>query len=121
MLIKRLRDCLQFIAGDNSQLREIVNPHTAKVGLTYSLAWAQVLPGEQTTPHTLDCSEVYYILKGSGVMHIDEEKRTVQRSDTIFIPPHAIQFIKNTGHQPLEFLCIVSPPWQPDKEHIIAQ
>jgi mannose-6-phosphate isomerase-like protein (cupin superfamily) len=95
-----------------------VNPDTDNVNVDYSLAWAQVESGEKTARHTLDCWEIYYILNGSGNMYIDDEKRVVGKNDTVFIPPHAVQCIENTGRESLEFLCIVSPPWQQDKEHI---
>ncbi|KPK73450.1 hypothetical protein AMJ87_01720 [candidate division WOR_3 bacterium SM23_60] len=121
MLVKQLHNCSQFEARDRSQLREIVNPNTDNIAIDYSLAWAQVRPGEQTIRHTLDCWEVYFILKGTGTMYIDKEKSLVNENDTVFIPPHAVQSIENTGNEPLEFLCIVSPPWQPDRERIVAQ
>lgn len=120
MLVKRLQDCSQFEAHDRSQLREIVNPNTENINVNYSLAWAQVQAGGQTVRHTLDCWEIYYILKGTGIMHIDKEKSVVHENDTVFIPPHAVQFIENRGQEPLEFLCIVDPAWQPDKEHIYS-
>jgi mannose-6-phosphate isomerase-like protein (cupin superfamily) len=119
MLIKRLRDCAEIEARDQSRLREIVNPNTEESDVSYSLAWAQVQPGEQTLRHALDCWEVYYILTGTGIMHINEETSAVNKNDTVFIPPHTVQSIKNTGRVPLEFLCIVNPPWRPDKEHIV--
>lgn len=121
MIIKRLRDCSQFTAGDNSMLREILNPNAEDVDLHYSLAWAQVRPGEHTRPHTLTCSEVYYILQGEGVLSINNEERRVCKDDTILIPAGAVQSVENTGTEPLEFLCIVDPAWRPEVEHIIKQ
>jgi mannose-6-phosphate isomerase-like protein (cupin superfamily) len=120
MFIKHLANCRQFVAGDNSLLRELLNPNTEHLDIEYSLAWAQVQPGKKTRPHTLDCSEVYYLLKGTGIMHINKEEKTVQKHDVVFIPPEATQWIENTGTEPLELLCIVNPAWQPDKEHITS-
>lgn len=121
MKIKKLKDCKQFIAGDNSILREILNPHKESLELNYSLAYAKVKPGKKTLKHRLKYSEVYYILKGKGMMYIDKEKRSVNSGDTIYIPPDSIQSIKNTGKSDLEFLCIVNPPWEPACEEILER
>jgi mannose-6-phosphate isomerase-like protein (cupin superfamily) len=119
MHIKHLNDSPQFIAGDKSHLREILNPRKYEIQTNYSLAWAMVKPGERTLPHALTSTEVYFILKGTGQMHINNEESAVREHDTIYIPPNAVQFIENIGNENLEFLCIVDPAWQPEVEHIV--
>ncbi|UCG92179.1 MAG: cupin domain-containing protein [candidate division WOR-3 bacterium] len=119
MYIKHLNDSPQFIAGDKSHLREILHPRNDKIQTKYSLAWATVKPGERTLPHTLTSAEVYFILKGTGQMHINNEESVVRERDTIYIPPNAEQYIENIGDENLEFLCIVDPAWQPEAECII--
>ena len=99
MYIKHLKDCCPFIAGDNSHLREIMNPRKERLEIRYSLAWARVLPGNKTLPHKLKFAEVYYIIKGTGRMHINNEEKLVSENDTIYIPPDAIQFIRGTWGQ----------------------
>lgn len=118
MLIRNLQECEEFIAGDNTQLRELLHPDKADLELRYSLAHVQVQPGEASLPHTLATSEVYYILEGTGVMHIDGETAEVQPGHTIYIPPHAQQHIHNTGQTPLKFLCIVDPAWRAEDENV---
>ncbi|MGQ9702054.1 MAG: cupin domain-containing protein [bacterium] len=119
MIIKRLENIKEFIANDNSRLKEIINPRKENLKLRYSLAYAQVQKNRKTLKHCLRYSEVYFILKGKGVMHIDAEKRIVKSGDTIYIPPGSVQFIENKGKRPLEFLCIVDPAWKPDCEKIL--
>ena len=119
MVIKHLLDIPSIIAGDNSILCEILNPHKETLNICYSLAWAMVKPGEKTLVHKLAASEVYYIIKGSGIMSIDNEKKPVNKNDTIYIPPNTRQFIENNGKENLEFLCIVDPAWTPDAEKIL--
>jgi mannose-6-phosphate isomerase-like protein (cupin superfamily) len=122
MLIRSLGDIKPFIAGDGSRLRELLNgkkdPDLAGVG--YSLAHAVVQPGMVTTPHVLTHSEVYYILAGQGVMHIDKEVRDVSEGDAVYIPPGAVQSIECVSGVPLEFLCIVDPAWEPSCETILG-
>ncbi len=119
MYVKHLKDRPEFLASDHSLLREILNPLKEELNIRYSLAWARVKPGEKTLVHKLEASEVYYIINGSGIMHINNEEKRVNKNDTIYIPPNAAQFIENTGEENLEFLCIVDPAWTPNAEKIL--
>jgi hypothetical protein len=66
MFIRELKDCEEFIAGDNCTLREILHPDKDKIALRYSLAHAVVKPGETTWPHRLKNlgSLLYYCGRG---------------------------------------------------------
>ena len=122
MLIRRLQDRESINALDNTTIREILNPkhESQPMALNYSLAHATVKPSEKSLPHKFfEASEVYYILKGTGLMHIDDETTEVSPGDTIYIPPQAVQWIENTGSDDLEFLCIVDPAWQPNAEELV--
>jgi mannose-6-phosphate isomerase-like protein (cupin superfamily) len=70
MLIQKLSTCEEFIAGDGTLLRELLHPDKQPLELRYSLAHAVVPIGKTSIPHSLTTSEVYYILSGSGEMHI---------------------------------------------------
>lgn len=48
MFVKKLLDCPEFIAGDNTLLREILHPDKADLDLRYSFAHAIVKPGKTT-------------------------------------------------------------------------
>ena len=119
MFIKKLGRCKQFIAGDNSLLKELLNPNKENIDVRYSLAHARVKPGETTRLHKLKVSEVYYIINGKGEMRIADKTEGVSEGDTVYIPPDAIQSIKNTGSDELIFLCIVDPAWTPEIEEIL--
>lgn len=119
MLVRTLEECKIFTAGDRSLLKEILHPDRQNLDIRYSLAWATIGPGQKTVAHTLLHSEVYYIIKGQGRMHIDNEVKAIKANDTIYIPPGAAQFIENTTRENLVFLCIVDPAWQPEAERIL--
>ena len=53
MFIRRLKDCDEFIARDDSILRELLHPGKADLKIRYSLAHATVKPGARTKPHRL--------------------------------------------------------------------
>ena len=119
MFIKNLDDCPTFVAGDDTILKEILHPAKADLSIRYSLAHAVVPPQTASLRHRLKTSEVYYILSGEGLMHIDEEEASVKAGDTLYIPPNSIQWIENTGASPLAFLCIVDPPWREEDEEVL--
>ena len=119
MFVKDLNSCEQFMAGDATHLRELLHPDKADLAISYSLAHALVRPGDTSFRHRLRTSEVYYILQGQGRMHINDETAEVQPGKAIYIPPHALQYIENTGSGDLEFLCIVDPPWRQEDEEVM--
>lgn len=120
MLIRKLSDCPEFIAGDGTHLRELLHPDKQPLDLRYSLAQAIVPVGNTSQPHALKTSEVYYILSGIGEMSINDEIQPVEVGDAIYIPPHARQFIKNVGIEPLVFICIVDPAWRLEDETVYS-
>lgn len=119
MFVKDLKDCEEFIAGDSTILRELLHPDKTDLRLGYSLAHAVVKPGQASTAHKLKTSEVYYILEGEGVMHIDNEIQVVGPSQAIYIPPHSKQYIENKSSHDLKFLCIVDPAWRLEDEEVL--
>ena len=119
MFLKRLKDCTEIIAGDASVLRELLHPEKQDLQIRYSLAHAKVLPGMRTKPHRLKNSEVYYIIDGRGLMHIDKESFEVGPGCAVYIPPNATQYIENTSGSDLIFLCIVDPAWRKEYEETI--
>lgn len=119
MFIKSLDSCVTIVSADRAVLREILHPAKAPLKLRYSLAHAIIRPSEQSLPHRLLTSEVYYILAGEGVMHIDGEQSPVKDDDIVYIPPGARQYIRNTGTSDLIFLCIVDPAWRAEDEEVL--
>lgn len=121
MLIRKLQNCPEIIAGDHTRLRELLHPDR-EYPFTgrYSLAQAIVAPGEASVRHRLRTDEVYYILSGTGEMHVDDETATVSAGDAVDIPPGSAQWIENTGEEDLVFLCIVDPAWRETDEEVLG-
>jgi len=120
MYIKDLNECQQFVAGDGSLLRELLNPLKDGLNIRFSLAHAVVRPGQTTRAHRLKSAEVYYIIEGAGQMRIDDETEAVCAGQVIYIPAGAVQSIGNTGEGHLLFLCIVDPAWKGEDEEVVG-
>ncbi|HWQ19846.1 MAG TPA: cupin domain-containing protein [Methanotrichaceae archaeon] len=119
MIIKDIERCSHFKAMDETILCELLHPAREGLDLHYSIAHAMLEPGMRSLPHRLkESSEVYYILEGQGLMHIDAETSQVMPGQAVYIPPGAWQHIENTGVTDLKFLCIVYPMWRAGDEEL---
>lgn len=103
-----------FVTKDRSVIREILSPNNAPATIrNQSLAEATVPPGMTTERHYhVRTEEIYYILRGTGIMMIgDEESRSVVPGDAIAIPPGAPHRIHNPTTDDLVFLCCCAPAY----------
>lgn len=124
MLVKDIRECSYFTAEDGSILCELLHPlrEEDKIALQCSIAHARIPVGKSTLPHKLTKSaEVYYILEGEGVLHVDKETAEVKPGRAVYVPPGAEQYLENTGDRELSFLCIVDPMWTNQGESVGRQ
>lgn len=67
-------------------------------------AWVAVDPGETVTPHAHDEKEMFFVVRGNGLMRLGDEQREVGFGDTIYITPGVEHDLTNTGTEPLLFL-----------------
>lgn len=111
MFVKNLENSEELTANDGCRLKELLHPKNDPVDLPYSIAAARVEVNKSTYKHKLKQSEVYYILSGSGLMHIGREVEEIKQGDVILIPAGAIQWLENNGGIDINFIAIVSPPW----------
>lgn len=123
MIIRSITDTPSTRVMDRSILAELLHPDKIPGAgdLGCSIAYAVVPAHESTLPHRLNTSaELYYILQGSGEMHIGSEQETIGTGQIVLIPPGSTQWIANTGPGDLVFLCIVSPRWQESDEELVT-
>ena len=111
MFVKNLYDCKKFSANDGCNIQELLHPTNDPVDIPYSIAIASIQTGKRSYKHRLEQSEVYFILSGSGVMHVDNEEKALQQDDVVLIPAGSVQWLENTGEGEIKFMAIVSPPW----------
>lgn len=120
MVKKQIQDIPAFVAGDETILKEVLHPKNEEIDLPYSLAHAVIPVGGKSLPHRLQKSEeVYTILKGKGMVHLEQDSFEIQEGSVFMIPKNALQSVENTGLVNLEFYCIVSPPWAEVEEEIL--
>lgn len=119
MIVRRLGECDEFLAGDHTILRELLHPARAPLRIGYSLAHGTLGPGQSSKRHRLASSEVYYFWAGRGILYAGEEKSTVEPGVAVYVPPGVVQWVENSGREPIEFLCVVDPAWQREDEEVL--
>ena len=116
MIIKKIEDIKAFEGNEGTKIKQIISPRETNNAIRYSIAHCTINSGKSSMPHTMKTSEMYYILQGEGIMHIDSEKRQVNQNDLIFVPPMSKQYLENNGKMDLVVLCVVDPAWRQEDE-----
>ena len=113
-------DSARPISGDEgTQITQIFHPHNTMLGIRYSVVRCTLEPGAKSKQQILKSSEVYYIKRGVGILHVDGEQCRIKENQAVYVPPHSRQFVENIGQESLEFLCIVDPAWKKEDEFMI--
>jgi len=79
-----------------------------------SLGLGHLPAGQVLTRHWHAAPEVYYIVRGTGVVSIAADAYPVAPGTAVFLPANAPHELKNTGATPLEFI-YVFPIDSPDE------
>ena len=70
----------------------------------------QVEPGGYSPHHQHDYEHEILILKGSGTANSEQGERDFSAGDVIWVPANEKHQFRNTGEQPLEFICLIPAP-----------
>ena len=119
MSIQKNSELPSIEGNEGTTIKQYFHPHNTVNGIRFSLAEFTVKCGKKSHNHKLKSSEVYYILEGKGILHVNKEEFEVAKDDSVYVPPLSEQFIENVGSEDLRFLCIVDPAWQPKDETVL--
>ena len=72
------------------------------------LAIARISPGKEIETHIDPMEEIYFVLNGSGEMHVDEEARQVGPGDATWIPVGSRHSLFNNGQEDCVILVVAS-------------
>jgi len=97
-------------------------PLDPAVGIRLALLWEEsgktyygslITPNKSITPHYHnEGDELYFIIKGHGIMRIDEQEFSVSDGDFFIVPAKAVHQLINTSDE--EMLAVFAC----DKEHL---
>ncbi|MDO8508983.1 MAG: cupin domain-containing protein [Nanoarchaeota archaeon] len=81
-----------------------------------SIAYVKI--EENAISHKHDkMEEVYYILKGEGIIQIGKERRKIGVDDVISIPKGEYHHLENTSKEPLELIVVTHPRYDSTDVH----
>ena len=84
-----------------------------------SVQISEIPIGSEQPLHNHDPEQCYYIIKGKGLMIIEDETREVSAGDAIYIPSNKKHGIKNLGEDVLEYLTANSPMFSEQYENTV--
>ena len=92
----------------------IKNPHDVKARKLYDTTHAQVIhitlePGEHLRKHITPVDVFFYVLEGTGVVEIGDEKREVGPDTLIDSPARILHCWYNESDEPLRILVVKVP------------
>jgi mannose-6-phosphate isomerase-like protein (cupin superfamily) len=81
-----------------------------------SLQISEIPIGSEQPIHNHEPEQCYYIIKGEGLMVIDNESQEVKKGDAIFIPSNSTHGIRNLGNEVLEYITANAPLFSKEYE-----
>ena len=84
-----------------------------------SIQISEVPVGSEQPIHNHEPEQCYYIIKGKGLMTIEEGSKEVNAGDAVYIPSDSKHGIKNIGDELLEYLTANSPVFSEQYENTL--
>jgi quercetin dioxygenase-like cupin family protein len=73
----------------------------------FAMRQFEVAPGGYTPRHSHPYEHEVFVLEGEGVVFEDNRSHTLKAGDVVLVRPDEVHQFRNTGDQPLKFLCLV--------------
>lgn len=93
----------------------LISPHSSSAR-NLSLQISTVPVGSEQPVHAHAPEQCYYIIRGTGLMLIEDETREVSAGDAVFIPANLKHGIRNIGDTVLEYLTANAPAFTREYE-----
>jgi len=89
-------------------MRCLIGPDDAASNFT--MRQFDVAVGGHTPKHSHGFEHEVFILEGTGTVLEGDTEHPLQPGTVIFVPPNQVHQFRNTGSQPLKFLCLIPLP-----------
>jgi quercetin dioxygenase-like cupin family protein len=90
------------------RMRMLVGPEEG--AQVFHMRQFEVQPGGHTPHHAHDYEHEVLILKGTGLVKSEAGERACGPGDVVWVPPNEKHQFRNTGAEPLEFICLIPAP-----------
>jgi quercetin dioxygenase-like cupin family protein len=69
---------------------------------------ADIPPGGQFGRHRHPPAEIYHVLEGTGIVHLDGDEQAIAPGDAVFVPGGCQHGLVNTGTVPLRLFYVLA-------------
>ena len=73
----------------------------------FAMRQFEVAPGGHTPRHMHPYEHEVFVLEGEGVVLEGDQQHPLRTGDVVYVKPDEVHQFRNTGGQPLKFLCLV--------------
>ncbi len=73
----------------------------------FAMRQFEVAPGGHTPLHFHDYEHEVFVLSGQGEIIDADRLHPIRAGDVIYVAPNDVHQFRNTGGQPLQFLCLI--------------
>ncbi|MBL8877658.1 MAG: cupin domain-containing protein [Phycisphaerales bacterium] len=94
--------------AEGAKMRMLVGPNEG--ASNFHMRHFEVAPGGYTPHHQHDYEHEILILRGSGTAASEQGDRDIRAGDVIWVAPNEMHQFRNTGREPLEFICLIPAP-----------
>ena len=98
---------MEFPAGRST--RVIVGPSAPLEAEQFVMGHVTIYPGGSVPLHSHQQEEVYYIVTGAGIVAVDDETRSVQTGDCIYLKPQSNHMLSNTSTENMVMMFCYAP------------
>ena len=114
MKITRLENCQKTAVAMEGALRAFRQVPIGKSdgAPNISIRVFTVEPGGHTPHHSHDSEHLNYVISGAGEVMEGETPRPVTQGNFVFVAPKEHHQFRNTGDEPLVFMCIVPSQYE---------
>lgn len=74
-----------------------------------AVTWVVVAPWRSAPVRSCPAQQVYVVVAGRGVMHLEQDQRSVATGDLVYVPRHAWHRVENVGAEPLCLIEVCTP------------
>jgi quercetin dioxygenase-like cupin family protein len=93
--------------AEGVSVRWLIGP--AEQAPNFALRYFEIEPGGWSALEQHAHDHGVMILRGQGQVLLGDEEFNVGFGDVVYIPPYEVHQFKNTGDEPLGFLCVIPP------------
>ena len=99
---------VEMDGAEGCQIRQLIGqpdhaPH-------FSMRHFEVAPGGHTPRHRHSHEHEVFVLEGNGTVSQADTQHQLRPGTVVFVPPNVEHQFRNTGNDPLKFLCVIPHP-----------